>query len=72
GMAYLHTLEPPIVHVDIRGVNILITNDFQCCLADFGLVLAVEPPSSSPCSNSASGSLQWLAPKILDFHLFDP
>ncbi|KAK0468757.1 kinase-like domain-containing protein, partial [Armillaria novae-zelandiae] len=72
GMAYLHSLEPPIVHADIRGANMLITNDFQCCLADFGLALAVEPSSSSSCSNSTSGSLRWLAPEILVFHLFDP
>ncbi|KAK0435392.1 kinase-like domain-containing protein [Armillaria borealis] len=72
GMAYLHSLEPPIVHADIRGANILITSDFRCCLADFGLALAVEPPSSSSCNNSISGSLRWLAPEILHFHLFDP
>ncbi|KAK0439497.1 kinase-like domain-containing protein [Desarmillaria tabescens] len=72
GMAYLHSLEPPIVHADIRGANILVTDDFRCCLADFGLALAVETPSSASSNSSISGSLRWLAPEILDFHLFDP
>ncbi|KAE9403870.1 kinase-like protein [Gymnopus androsaceus JB14] len=36
GLAYLHELDPPVVHGDIKGANILITDDSrQCCLADF-------------------------------------
>ncbi|KAK0199302.1 kinase-like domain-containing protein, partial [Desarmillaria ectypa] len=57
GMAHLHSLEPPIFYADIRGANILVTDDFKCCLPDFGLSLAVEPPSSPSSSNSISGSL---------------
>ncbi|KAK0222967.1 kinase-like domain-containing protein, partial [Armillaria nabsnona] len=70
GMAYLHSLNPPIVHADIRGENILVTDDYRCCLADFGLALTVETlaPGSSALMN---GSLRWLAPEALDIQLFD-
>ncbi|PBL04500.1 kinase-like protein [Armillaria gallica] len=70
GMAYLHSLDPPIVHADIRGVNIMVTDDYRCCLADFGLALTVETlaPGSSALMN---GSLRWLAPEALDIQLFD-
>ncbi|KAJ7132597.1 kinase-like domain-containing protein, partial [Mycena epipterygia] len=33
GMQYIHELDPPIVHGDIRGANILVTDDLRCCLA---------------------------------------
>ncbi|PBK81427.1 kinase-like protein [Armillaria gallica] len=72
GMAYLHSLNPPIVHGDIRGANILVTDDFHCCLCDFGLALAVE--SQAPGSSSLSrlsGSLRWLPPELMAIRLFD-
>ncbi|KAJ7233161.1 kinase-like domain-containing protein [Mycena rebaudengoi] len=35
GLQYLHSCN--IVHGDLRGANILITNEWSACLADFGL-----------------------------------
>ncbi|KAK0220907.1 kinase-like domain-containing protein [Armillaria nabsnona] len=72
GMAYLHSLNPPIVHGDIRGANILVNDDFHCCLCDFGLALAVESqaPGSSLLSR-LSGSLRWLPPELMAIRLFD-
>ncbi len=47
-----------------------MTDDYRCCLADFGLALTVETlaPGSSALMN---GSLRWLAPEALDIQLFD-
>ncbi|KAK0193254.1 kinase-like domain-containing protein [Armillaria mellea] len=72
GMAYLHSLDLPIVHADIRGVNILVTDDYRCCLADFGLALAVEMQAPGSSALTLSGSIRWLAPEVLDIRLFDP
>ncbi|KAF8921165.1 kinase-like domain-containing protein [Mucidula mucida] len=72
GLAYLHALAPPIVHADIRGANILVTDDLKCCLADFGLALAVESQSPALSTTTLQGSIRWLAPEILDIRLFDP
>ncbi|SJK99362.1 uncharacterized protein ARMOST_02657 [Armillaria ostoyae] len=71
GMAYLHSLDPPIVHADIRGANILVTDDYRCCLADFGLALAVETQAPGSSSLGLNGSIRWLAPEVLDIRLFD-
>ncbi|KAK7060772.1 hypothetical protein VNI00_000504 [Paramarasmius palmivorus] len=63
---YLHSLKPAIVHGDIKGGNILISDDFHCCLADFGLAIAVESQSvESSSSGALKGSLRWLAPELL-------
>ncbi|KAK7462961.1 hypothetical protein VKT23_007542 [Stygiomarasmius scandens] len=65
GMNYLHSLQPPIVHGDIKGLNILVSDDHQCCLADFGLALAVETQIITT-SGAVRGSMRWLAPEVIN------
>ncbi|KAJ3932141.1 MAG: kinase-like domain-containing protein [Lentinula lateritia] len=75
GLQYLHGLDPPIIHGDIRGANILVMDDFNCCLADFGLALVTESPSLHEKSLNLRGSVRWMSPEILDpklFHLIQP
>ncbi|KAJ7191306.1 kinase-like domain-containing protein, partial [Mycena pura] len=62
GMRYLHELDPPILHADIRGANVLVTNDRRCCLADFGLSAGLEMTISSMRN---AGTLPWLAPEAI-------
>ncbi|KAJ6563362.1 kinase-like protein [Mycena vulgaris] len=63
GLRYLHELDPPIVHGDIRGANILVTSELRCCLADFGL--AVVATEMSITSVRHGGTEAWMAPEIL-------
>ncbi|KAK0439172.1 kinase-like domain-containing protein [Armillaria borealis] len=66
GMKYLHGLNPPIVHADIRGANILVMDDLCCCLADFGLSLFAESQTLDSSSRMSKGSARWLAPEYID------
>ncbi|KAJ7805839.1 kinase-like domain-containing protein, partial [Mycena olivaceomarginata] len=65
----LHGLDPPIVHGDVRGANILVTDTLTCCLADFGLsrVIETQVPGSSLM---LKGSVRWLPPEMMDYSLF--
>jgi len=71
GLNYLHTLNPRIIHGDLKGANILITDSVRACLADFGLATAKESKTSavtsilSTASNRTAGTLRWQAPELL-------
>ncbi|KAL0577763.1 hypothetical protein V5O48_004221 [Marasmius crinis-equi] len=66
GMEYLHAHEPTVVHGDIRGANILVTDDLTCVVADFGLSIAVESDALPTSSGSGiRGSIRWLAPEAI-------
>ncbi|KAJ7596241.1 kinase-like domain-containing protein [Mycena floridula] len=65
-MQYLHEYTPAIVHADIRGANILVLDNQQCCLADFGLSVVTESLSVANSSTSrCDGSVRWMAPEVL-------
>eukprot|EP00118_Oscarella_pearsei_P011140 m.72573 g.72573 ORF g.72573 m.72573 type:complete len:223 (+) comp35806_c0_seq20:668-1336(+) len=58
GMAYLHTQEPPIVHLDLKPQNVLTqkrTDGFVCKITDFGLS-KMRGLSQSTSRSSSSGS----------------
>ncbi|KZT54913.1 kinase-like protein [Calocera cornea HHB12733] len=65
GLDYLHTLNPPIVHGDVRAANVLVDSSGQARLADFGLsrvFLEVEATDSSG-SSAQQGNVRWMAPE---------
>ncbi|KAK1217188.1 hypothetical protein PQX77_020164 [Marasmius sp. AFHP31] len=71
GIQYLHEHHPPIIHSDLKGANILVSDDGQCCVTDFGLA-TIETESlkarihSSASQAVARGSLPWLAPELMN------
>ncbi|SJL06646.1 uncharacterized protein ARMOST_09988 [Armillaria ostoyae] len=64
GMDYLHTLS--IVHGDLKGDNILITDDCRAVIADFGIsfVMGVTTFATSSSSHKG-GTVRWEAPEVL-------
>ncbi|KAE9404200.1 kinase-like protein [Gymnopus androsaceus JB14] len=67
GLSYLHSRDPPIIHADIRGANILVTDDFHCCLADFGLALITADSQSwsTATTSTMKGAIRWMAPELI-------
>ncbi|KAK0219351.1 kinase-like domain-containing protein [Armillaria nabsnona] len=64
GMDYLHTLS--IVHADLKGDNVLITDDCRAVIADFGIsfVMGVTTFATSTSSHKG-GTIRWEAPEVL-------
>ncbi|KAJ7646740.1 hypothetical protein FB45DRAFT_180933 [Roridomyces roridus] len=62
GLQYLHS--HAIVHGDLRGANILVSEDWSACLSDFGLSSFSDATTSMHTSTRA-GSIYWMAPELI-------
>ncbi|KAJ3783906.1 kinase-like domain-containing protein [Lentinula aff. detonsa] len=76
GVAYLHHFNPPVVHGDLKGGNILVNGHEQAVITDFGLSKVMEDLSSlsrssmserrrSTSTSFFAGSTRWMAPELL-------
>jgi serine/threonine protein kinase len=71
GLDYLHSMN--IVHGDLRGANILISDTGNACLSDFGLATTISDADSTAAPTSSAnhgGSLRWFAPELMDWSSF--
>jgi len=63
GMAYLHGLNPIIIHRDLKSPNVLLGNNvLEVKVTDFGLS---RPLIESRCNTSPNGTPEWMAPEAL-------
>lgn len=68
GLLYLHTLDPAIVHGDLKANNVLVSSKHEAVLTDFGLSKVVEDLNTAAGSSTTTvgaGSLRWKAPELL-------
>ena len=67
GLLYLHTRNPPIIHRDVKSLNILVTKDWKATIADFGLTKIKDKAMLS----TRCGSPVWSAPEVLRGEPYD-
>ncbi|KAJ7547300.1 hypothetical protein O6H91_08G079200 [Diphasiastrum complanatum] len=69
GLEYLHGYAcPPVIHRDIKSANILLDDEWNARVADFGLSLLGPPDSNSPLSELPAGTLGYLDPEYYRLH----
>eukprot|EP00161_Ancyromonas_sigmoides_P014949 TRINITY_DN3924_c0_g1_i1.p1 TRINITY_DN3924_c0_g1~~TRINITY_DN3924_c0_g1_i1.p1 ORF type:complete len:512 (-),score=236.69 TRINITY_DN3924_c0_g1_i1:32-1501(-) len=68
GMCYLHECEPPVIHRDLKSMNILLDEHGTAKVADFGLSRERE---DNVTMTAGLGTPHWLAPEIARRQKYD-
>ncbi|KAG6531947.1 hypothetical protein ZIOFF_005783 [Zingiber officinale] len=63
GINYLHCLNPPIVHWDLKSPNLLVDKNWSVKVCDFGL--SRFKANTFISSKSVAGTPEWMAPEFL-------
>ncbi|KAI4369283.1 hypothetical protein MLD38_017742 [Melastoma candidum] len=61
---YMHSqIDEPVIHKDVKSSNILLADDFEPQLSDFGLACRVPDLSCQLTSDDVAGTFGYLAPE---------
>ncbi|KAG6329484.1 hypothetical protein ID866_9605, partial [Astraeus odoratus] len=66
GLQYLHNRSDPIVHGDLRGKNVLISQDGHALLADYGLIAVIDSSFSMTAATPIHPTVRWMAPEQIN------
>ncbi|KAL7191816.1 hypothetical protein ACSBR2_023818 [Camellia fascicularis] len=64
GLEYLHTSHSPrIIHRDLKPANVLLDDDMEARIADFGLAKAVPDAHTHVTTSNVAGTVGYIAPE---------
>ncbi|KAL8260982.1 hypothetical protein R6Q59_025031 [Mikania micrantha] len=64
GLEYLHLSHTPrIVHRDLKPANVLLNDDMEARIADFGLAESIPEADTHRTSSNVAGTLGYIAPE---------
>ncbi|KAG9401159.1 hypothetical protein AC1031_009914 [Aphanomyces cochlioides] len=61
GLVFLHTMDPKIVHRDLKSRNVLLDSSFNAKITDFGIAREIDDSTLT----AGIGTYRWIAPEVL-------
>ncbi|EGZ15618.1 hypothetical protein PHYSODRAFT_260691 [Phytophthora sojae] len=68
-LAYLHSLSPKVIHRDLKSKNVLLNEEMQAKLSDFGI--SREHHDVETHMTAGMGTSFWIAPEVLNGQDYD-
>ncbi|KAG8933083.1 hypothetical protein FRC00_013677 [Tulasnella sp. 408] len=67
-LSFLHQLNPPVCHGDIKSANVLVNLECRAVLCDFGLARLYEDSGFARLETTAGfkGSIRWCSPELVE------
>ncbi|RLN68847.1 hypothetical protein BBP00_00000747 [Phytophthora kernoviae] len=69
GLAYMHSLNPKVIHRDLKSKNVLLNSEYAAKLSDFGVsrerLVAEDDVEPGPFMTPGVGTSFWIAPEVL-------
>ncbi|EGZ05169.1 hypothetical protein PHYSODRAFT_534637 [Phytophthora sojae] len=66
-LTYLHSLETPVLHRDLKSKNVLLTSSLEAKLTDFG----ISRERGDKTMTAGVGTSRWIAPEVMLGHKYD-
>ncbi|OWZ01383.1 TKL protein kinase, partial [Phytophthora megakarya] len=66
-LTYLHSLDPPVIHRDLKSKNILLSEELDAKLTDFG----ISRERVDETMTAGVGTSLWMAPEIMMGNSYD-
>ncbi|ETO76474.1 TKL protein kinase [Phytophthora nicotianae P1976] len=66
-LTYLHSLDPPVLHRDLKSKNVLLTSDLQAKITDFG----ISRERADKTMTAGVGTSLWMAPEVMMGERYD-
>ncbi|KAK1946514.1 putative serine/threonine-protein kinase drkA [Phytophthora citrophthora] len=66
-LTYLHSLEPPVIHRNLKSKNVLLTYELDAKVTDFG----ISREQMDSTMTAGVGSALWMAPEVIMGHRYD-
>ncbi|KAF9509411.1 hypothetical protein BS47DRAFT_154544 [Hydnum rufescens UP504] len=63
GLRYLHEQDPPIIHGDLKGANVVVGSNGRAALCDFGLSVILDSAPTGFTSFVVGSTLRFKAPE---------